>query len=514
MKPMVVVSNVGKKYRRYHPERPATIQEAMAKGTRGWRRIRAVEDFWSLSGISFTVGAGRTVGILGANGSGKSTLLRLIGGVGRPDTGRIEVNGRIGGLLDLTAGFHHDLTGRENAVLAGILNGLSRKEVLARMDEIVSFAEVEDAIDSPIRTYSSGMQMRLAFSVTVHTDPEILLIDEVLAVGDMAFKEKCLERIARFKAAGCSMLLVSHVGSTVEDMCDDAVWLDNGRLMAQGPVDDVVEQYSAHAKVNPSRLRTVRKVQDDPVNKIGARVFVTSGGMGSTYLANRLRFAGVSTADKTFVNAFHNGHWPDALCNLIPERPRVGDLSLPPSEAVRQSFTDSQERSHANIQDRFSFKADLSLEQNMAAYLNFLQTVGASCVLRASCVEGLLSRWGIRGAVFMIRRPAEAYWSYGQPSRHADMIDTLGGLESPEAAEFFAASWRAVASEYFACLEAGLQPVLIRYERAREDAKRCGDPVLEAMFDQFRPATESLIPVSLRQRLEALAGPDLSRIYP
>ncbi len=253
MSPPIVVSNVGKKYRRYHPERPLTIQEAMAKGVRGWGRMRSVEEFWSLSNISFTVDAGRTVGILGANGSGKSTLLRLIGGVGRPDTGRIEVNGRIGGLLDLTAGFHHDLSGRENATLAGILNGLSRREILDRMDAIVSFAEIEDAIDNPVRTYSSGMQMRLAFAVTVHCDPDVLLIDEVLAVGDMAFQDKCLERIAQFKAAGCPMLLVSHVGSTVEDVCDEAIWLDAGRLMAQGPVGDVFQQYSAYMARNPHR---------------------------------------------------------------------------------------------------------------------------------------------------------------------------------------------------------------------------------------------------------------------
>jgi lipopolysaccharide transport system ATP-binding protein len=255
MDPIVVVSNLGKKYRRYHRDRPSTIQEAMAKGLLGWRKTKSVEEFWGLSDVSFTVEPGRTLGILGANGSGKSTLLRLIGGVGKPDTGRIEVNGRLGGLLDLTAGFHWDLTGRENAVLAGVLNGLSRREVLERLDTIIAFAEVEDAIDSPIRTYSSGMQVRLAFSVTVHSDPDILLVDEVLAVGDAGFRQKCLDRVAELKAGGCSMLLVSHVGKTVEDMCDDAIWLDAGRLMAKGPVEDVAEQYAAHMRENPSRLR-------------------------------------------------------------------------------------------------------------------------------------------------------------------------------------------------------------------------------------------------------------------
>lgn len=255
MDAIVVVSNLGKKYRRYRSDRPSTIQEAVARGFLGMRNTKSVEEFWGLSDVSFAVEAGRTLGILGANGSGKSTLLRLIGGVGRPDTGRIEVNGRIGGLLDLTAGFHWDLTGRENAVLAGILNGLSRREALDRMDAIVAFAEVEDAIDSPIRTYSSGMQMRLAFSVAVHSDPDVLLIDEVLAVGDAAFRHKCLDRVARLKSEGCSILLVSHVGSTVEDMCDDAVWLDAGRLMAAGPVAEVAEQYAAHLAENSSRLR-------------------------------------------------------------------------------------------------------------------------------------------------------------------------------------------------------------------------------------------------------------------
>lgn len=246
MDPRVVVSNVGKTFRRYRADRPATIQETVA---RGLRRMSSNERFWGLRDISFTVGAGKTVGIVGANGSGKSTLLRLIGGVGRPDTGRIDVRGRTGALLDLGAGFHPDLTGRENAVLAGILNGLTRRQVNKRLDEIVAFAEVEDALDSPIRTYSSGMQMRLAFSVAAHTDPEILLVDEVLSVGDMSFQRKCLDRIARIKASGCSILLVSHAGATVQDMCDEALWLNQGRLMAQGDVADVVRQYAAHTHV-------------------------------------------------------------------------------------------------------------------------------------------------------------------------------------------------------------------------------------------------------------------------
>jgi lipopolysaccharide transport system ATP-binding protein len=240
---MVVVAGVGKTFRRFHVDRPASIQEAVAKGLRS---IRSVELVWGLRDVSFTVGAGKTVGIVGANGSGKSTLLRLIGGVGRPDTGRIDVHGSIGALLDLGAGFHPELTGRENALLAGILNGLTRRQALDRLDTIVAFAELEKAIDNPIRTYSSGMQMRLAFSVAVHTEPDILLIDEVLSVGDIAFQRKCMDRIAQFRARGCSILLVSHEGSVVQDLCDEAIWLSGGRLMAQGPAADVVQQYVAH----------------------------------------------------------------------------------------------------------------------------------------------------------------------------------------------------------------------------------------------------------------------------
>src|SRR5688572_20599940 len=240
---MVVVANVGKTFRRYHADRPGTIQEAVAKGL---RRMRPVERSWALREVSFTVGAGKAVGIIGSNGSGKSTLLRLIGGVGRPDTGHIDVHGTIGALLDLGAGFHPDLTGRENALLAGILNGLTRRQVIERLDSIVAFAEIEKALDNPMRTYSSGMQMRLAFSVAVHTEPDILLIDEVLSVGDIAFQRKCMARIAEFRARGCSILLVSHEGSVVQDLCDEAVWLSGGRLMAQGGAADVVRQYAAH----------------------------------------------------------------------------------------------------------------------------------------------------------------------------------------------------------------------------------------------------------------------------
>lgn len=244
MRAPIVVTNVGKSYLRYHADRPGTIQEAVA---RGLRRLRSVERFWGLRDVTFQVNAGETVGIVGANGSGKSTLLRLVGGVGRPDTGRIEVSGRIGALLDLGAGFHPDLTGWENAVLGGIINGLTRRQVFNRIDAIVSFAEVGHAMDNPIRTFSSGMQMRLAFSIAVHTEPSVLLIDEVLSVGDSSFQRKCLDRINEIKATGCSILLVSHEGATIEEFCDRAIWLAGGQVRALGPAAEIVRDYSQSA---------------------------------------------------------------------------------------------------------------------------------------------------------------------------------------------------------------------------------------------------------------------------
>ncbi len=250
MPPIITVSGVSKSYRRYHPHRPATIQEAIA---RGLSRMRSVERFQALRDVSFTVPRGRAIGIIGSNGSGKSTLLRLVGGVGRPDSGRIDVHGRIGALLDLGAGFHPDLTGLENAILAGIMNGLTRRQVLQRLDAIVAFAEVEAAMDNPMRTFSSGMQMRLAFSVAVHTDPDILLMDEVLSVGDIAFQRKCLDRIDAFRASGCAVLLVSHAGSTIEEQCDDAIWLDGGELVAEGPAREIVDRYVAHMSADAGR---------------------------------------------------------------------------------------------------------------------------------------------------------------------------------------------------------------------------------------------------------------------
>ena len=239
----IEVAHVSKSFRRHRPDRPMMLQEVLARGISG---LRTTEQFWALRDVSFSVEPGSAVGIIGTNGSGKSTLLRLIGGIGSVDSGTVRVTGRVGALLDLGSGIHPDLTGRENVIVAGVLSGLSRREVLRRFDDIVAFSEIGKFIDNPMRTYSSGMQMRLAFAINVHTDPDVLLIDEVLAVGDAAFQRKCLDRIKQFKANGCSILLVSHGLGVVQQLCDEVLWMHYGQLMAQGPVREVVRQYEGH----------------------------------------------------------------------------------------------------------------------------------------------------------------------------------------------------------------------------------------------------------------------------
>jgi lipopolysaccharide transport system ATP-binding protein len=244
MRPAVSVHQVSKRFRRYHADAPGTIHEALL---RGFKKLMPAEQFWGLRDVSFRIAPGRMVGVVGRNGAGKSTLLRLIARVGRPDEGRIEVNGQVRALLNLGAGFHPELTGRENLFINGVVGGLTRREVAGHFDSIIEFAELEDFVDSPLRTYSSGMQMRLAFSIAIHSSPDILLIDEVLAVGDIAFQRKCLDRIAELKAGGCAIVFVTHDAVAVEQLCEEALWLRAGRVGAYGPSQSVVARYLAEA---------------------------------------------------------------------------------------------------------------------------------------------------------------------------------------------------------------------------------------------------------------------------
>ena len=197
----------------------------------------------AIDNLTMRVPTGTSMGIIGRNGSGKSTLLKLITGIYRPDKGDVSVNGRVAALIELGAGFHPDFTGRENLVLGGVLHGLSREQIDERFEEIVRFAELEHVIDDPVRTYSSGMFMRLGFSLAVHTDPDILLVDEVLAVGDAAFVSKCKERISELRRDGKTLLLVSHDLGAIERWCDEAIWLQEGVVADRGDPRRVIDAY-------------------------------------------------------------------------------------------------------------------------------------------------------------------------------------------------------------------------------------------------------------------------------
>ncbi len=203
----------------------------------------------ALKGVDLVIPEGKTVGIVGRNGSGKSTLLKLITGIYSPSSGTVEVKGRISALLDLGAGFHPDFTGRENILINGIILGMSRAEVKARMDEIIAFAELGEFIDEPVRTYSSGMFMRLAFAVATHVDPQILIIDEVLAVGDEHFQRKSMAKMTEFKARGKTILLVTHDLGTVARWCDLAAWIDGGVTRMVGPPGEVIEAYRSAVNI-------------------------------------------------------------------------------------------------------------------------------------------------------------------------------------------------------------------------------------------------------------------------
>lgn len=234
----VSLHDVVKQYRVRH-EKGRTLKETFLR-----QRIYS-ETINALDHVSFDVPRGMTMGIIGSNGSGKSTTLKLIAGTSKPTSGEVQVNGRVSALLELGAGFHPDFTGRENVFLDGAIMGLPKKVIEERFDEIVDFADMREFIDAPAKTYSSGMYLRLAFSVAVSVDPDIILIDEVFAVGDEAFQRKCLERIDRFKSEDKTIVFVSHSLDAVRSLCDGAVWLDQGQLRAQGSTDKVTDYYLA-----------------------------------------------------------------------------------------------------------------------------------------------------------------------------------------------------------------------------------------------------------------------------
>ena len=241
----IEAESVSKRFRRQTIQPHTTLKSALVHLFQ--RRRSATEEgmFQALRGITFTVQQGQVLGIIGRNGSGKSTLLKLLAGIYHPDRGKIRVCGRVGALLELGAGFHPEFSGRENILINGIMLGLSKREVRQRFDAIVRFAELEAFIDEPVKTYSSGMYMRLGFAVAVHANPDILLIDELLAVGDETFQQKCFDQLATFQRLGKTIVLVSHDLATVERWSDEVLWLDHGVIQERGTPRRVTDLYRA-----------------------------------------------------------------------------------------------------------------------------------------------------------------------------------------------------------------------------------------------------------------------------
>ena len=233
----IEVDDVSKRFRMYR-ERNQSLKASLMRGRRA-----KYDEFWALRDVSFEIPEGSTFGLVGENGSGKSTLLKCLARILVPDSGSVRVQGSVAALLELGSGFHPELTGRENVYLNGAILGLGRRDIDAKFDEIVDFAGIEQFIDQPVKNYSSGMYVRLGFSVAINVDPDILLVDEVLAVGDANFQAKCMEKFADFRAAGKTVVIVSHAMGTMRTMCDHAAWLEHGRLVQAGPAMHLVDAY-------------------------------------------------------------------------------------------------------------------------------------------------------------------------------------------------------------------------------------------------------------------------------
>src|SRR5688572_23632470 len=258
---VIRAEGLGKKYSIGHNaerERYVALRDVISRNMRGFARSARdmlsgrpiiagdeIEEFWALKDVDFEVQQGEVVGIIGANGAGKSTLLKVLSRITEPSVGRVTIEGRVASLLEVGTGFHPELTGRENIFLNGAILGMRRGEIMRKFDEIVAFAEVERFIDTPVKRYSSGMYLRLAFSVAAHLEPEILLVDEVLAVGDASFQRKCIGKMSDVAGEGRTVLFVSHNMAAVRSLTERTVWLDRGALVEVGPTSDVVSRYLA-----------------------------------------------------------------------------------------------------------------------------------------------------------------------------------------------------------------------------------------------------------------------------
>ncbi len=295
MQPVIRVENLSKQYRLGTRDYSyTTVRETIVSAARAtFRPFRRAHNgnnptIWALKDVSFTVAPSEVIGIIGRNGAGKSTLLKILSRVAEPTTGRIELYGRVGSLLEVGTGFHPELTGRENIYLNGSILGMTRQEVSSKFDEIVDFAELETFLDTPVKRFSSGMYLRLAFAVAAHLDPEILMVDEVLAVGDMAFQDRCLGKMQDVARSGRTVLLVSHNMGAIQRLCQRVIYLKNGRLELDGSTDKVINEYIGSVRLTS---KPVVDLSEDPnaggeEARITAVRVLTAGGLPAPVIAS------------------------------------------------------------------------------------------------------------------------------------------------------------------------------------------------------------------------------------
>lgn len=269
--PILEVQSISKKFKLHHERKPyVTLRESMTSVFKP--KLNMDEDFWVLKDISFELEAGQSLGIVGRNGAGKSTLLKILSRISPPTSGKIISRGRIASLLEVGTGFHMELTGRENIFMNGSLLGMRRREIKAKFDEIVDFAGVERFLDTPLKHYSSGMQLRLAFSVAAHLEPEVLIIDEVLAVGDAGFQRKCIGKMEEISDHGRTILFVSHNFSAVQSLCRSCIYLKNGSIASQGTPQDVIQDYLKDISENKPNAKGRLNIGDEVARLINVRV--------------------------------------------------------------------------------------------------------------------------------------------------------------------------------------------------------------------------------------------------
>ncbi|HLH74993.1 MAG TPA: ABC transporter ATP-binding protein [Chloroflexota bacterium] len=319
---MIVFQNVSKKYRRNMAR--GSLRDSLANLiARGLRRDPVAppgaSEFWALRDVSFEVRQGEVLGLVGANGAGKSTILKLLSKVTIPTSGQISVNGRVSALIELGAGFHPDLTGRENIYLNGAILGLTRRQIAERFESIVEFSELAEFIDTPVKWYSSGMYVRLGFAVAVHVDPEVMLVDEVLAVGDVRFRDKCMKKIDEFRRQGKTMVVVSHDRHMLERLCTRALLIDHGQLRAEGAVEEVMDRYFQDsyradpilASIKGTEQGNVKRHYTRPIEITGVSVTDASGQQRPVFISGESVVVRIAFRANSFVSD------PVFLCDIL-----------------------------------------------------------------------------------------------------------------------------------------------------------------------------------------------------